>query len=228
MFNDIIKVGILDNHILFRDLLIKYLESQKRILVRICASNLYELKTQLPHEEIDILLLRIDMPGIFEEKFQEIIINRYPLLKVIVLPMFENYDVLARDFDVEIRGFVLKVDNAEDLVNSIYMIGNNKLIKNPILDRTQLWKRQKINVSNSKGICPLTEREINIIQLLWEEKSNEEIANILYLGVRSIEKIRQQIKEKLGAKSTIGILKYAISHAILNASLSSEFSFMIN
>jgi DNA-binding NarL/FixJ family response regulator len=60
-----------------------------------------------------------------------------------------------------------------------------------------------------------TDREIEILKLLWEEKSNKEIADHLFLSVRSVEKIRQDMKEKTGVKSTIGLLKYAIKKRII-------------
>ncbi|MFT3701299.1 MAG: helix-turn-helix transcriptional regulator [Agriterribacter sp.] len=76
-----------------------------------------------------------------------------------------------------------------------------------------IWGQQnKKGVSNKTS--SLTDREIKVIQLLWEEKSNEEISSILFLGIRSIEKIRQDIKEKIGVKSMIGIMKYAIVNNI--------------
>jgi len=61
----------------------------------------------------------------------------------------------------------------------------------------------------------LNEREKKMLQLIWEEKSNKEIADELFLGVRSVEKIRQDMKEKMGVKSTVGLLKYAINQRII-------------
>jgi DNA-binding NarL/FixJ family response regulator len=62
---------------------------------------------------------------------------------------------------------------------------------------------------------PLTGREKKVLQLLWEEKNNKEIADEIFLSVRSIEKIRQDMKEKLGIKSTVGLFKYAIERKII-------------
>jgi DNA-binding NarL/FixJ family response regulator len=51
--------------------------------------------------------------------------------------------------------------------------------------------------------------------MIWEEKTNKDIADELLLGLRSIEKIRQEMKEKTDARSTVGLLKYAIRHGII-------------
>jgi DNA-binding CsgD family transcriptional regulator len=65
----------------------------------------------------------------------------------------------------------------------------------------------------------INEREKKILQLLWEEKSNKEIADELFLGIRTVERIRQDLKEKVGAKSTVGLLKYAINQKIIKEQL---------
>lgn len=65
----------------------------------------------------------------------------------------------------------------------------------------------------------LNDREKRLLQLLWEEKSNKEIAQSLYISVRTVEKAKQTIKDKLGIKSTVGILKYAIKNKIISSGL---------
>ena len=59
--------------------------------------------------------------------------------------------------------------------------------------------------------------------MLWEEKLNKEIANEIYLSIRSVEKIKQDMKEKLGIKSTVGLLKYAIEEQIIMPKVAAEF-----
>jgi DNA-binding NarL/FixJ family response regulator len=73
-----------------------------------------------------------------------------------------------------------------------------------------------INTSHNDPQTVFTEREKRILQLMWEEKSNKEIADELFLGIRSIEKIRQVMKEKTGVKSTIGLMKYALRNRLLD------------
>jgi DNA-binding CsgD family transcriptional regulator len=66
---------------------------------------------------------------------------------------------------------------------------------------------------------PLTDKEKRVLNLLWAEKTNKEISDEMYLGIRSIEKIRKEMKDKLRIKTTIGLIKYALSHQILLSSL---------
>lgn len=78
------------------------------------------------------------------------------------------------------------------------------------------WNRmQEKKAKTGAQAVVLNEREKEILQLLWEEKSNKEIAEHLFLSVRSVEKIRQDMKEKVSARSTVGLLKYAIHNNII-------------
>jgi two-component system nitrate/nitrite response regulator NarL len=61
----------------------------------------------------------------------------------------------------------------------------------------------------------LDEMERRILQLIWDEKNNRDIAQSLYLAVRSVEKIRQDIKRKIGVRSTVGMIRYAIDKKII-------------
>lgn len=71
------------------------------------------------------------------------------------------------------------------------------------------WMKQN-NIKDGGSRISFDERESKILQLLWEEKTNKEIAGQICLGVRSVEKIRQDMKDKVGVKSTIGLLKLAL------------------
>jgi DNA-binding CsgD family transcriptional regulator len=61
----------------------------------------------------------------------------------------------------------------------------------------------------------LDEMEKRILQMIWDERSNKDIAESLYLTIRSVEKIRQDIKKKIGVRSTVGIIRYAIDKKII-------------
>lgn len=214
MDSTIIKVAILDDHKLFREVLVRFLKEQRDISVDIDSSTFPELLEKLSKNVIDVLVLDLGLPDVSGEEVQRIIADQYPEIKTVVLSMFINYATINRLFDTGIYGFVSKAASTEELTSAIYSAANNKLYKNKILTEALLWSQQN-KVGAIRKTSFLTIREVRIIQLLWEEKSNEEIAAILFLGIRSIEKIRQDIKEKTETRSTIGMIKYAISHNII-------------
>jgi two-component system nitrate/nitrite response regulator NarL len=78
----------------------------------------------------------------------------------------------------------------------------------------------RTRTGNNQPLMPdhnvaLDEMERRILQLIWDEKSNRDIAESLYLAVRSVEKIRQDIKRKIGVRSTVGMIRYAIDKKII-------------
>ena len=93
---------------------------------------------------------------------------------------------------------------------------DDKMYRNKLLtDALYSIRHTNLRRNSRDSSILLNEREKRIIQMLWEEKSNKDIADEIFLSVRSIEKIRQDLKEKLGAKSTIGLIKYALSNKII-------------
>jgi DNA-binding NarL/FixJ family response regulator len=104
-----------------------------------------------------------------------------------------------------------------ELIRAILSVAENKIYRSRLFTEVLYWNKQvNIKRDSASGNITLSDREKEILQLLWEEKSNKEIASQLFLSIRSIEKIKQDMKEKLEVKSTIGLLKCAINKQIIN------------
>lgn len=209
-----IRVGILDDHSLYREILATYLSTHPRFSVDINASTFVQLEELLYHKEIDVLILDISMPEISGEQVQQRLTKSYPYIKVIFVSMHTNYSLINRVIDAGAYAFLSKADNPENLLNAIAEVSDGIFFRNKLITDALWWQKQKhVNKSGNKIL--LSDREITVVKLLWEEKSNEEISSALFLGLRSIEKIRQDIKEKMRVRTTIGIVKYAIIHNII-------------
>lgn len=134
--------------------------------------------------------------------------------------MCTDSDLISDLLDMGIHGYISKSDEPEELLQAIRAAAENRIYRNRLFTEALYRHKQNTFRAYSDGnTVLLNDREKKILQLLWEEKSNKEIADALYLGVRSVEKIRQDMKEKVGAKSTVGLLKYAIAKRIIGVSL---------
>ena len=217
MANGSISIAIADDHTLFRKSLKGYLSQQKHIEVIIEASNAVELINELKSKPADIVLLDIFMPELNGDEAVKIIRSQHPDTKVIILSMHTDLAVVNDLIDTGIHAYISKSDEPEQLLQAIRSVCENRIYKNKIFTEALYWNRQ-LNVKYG-GINrvnnSLEDREKKILQLLWEEKSNKEIADEVFLSVRSIEKIRQSMKEKLGVKSTIGLIKYGLNNKII-------------
>jgi len=211
-----INLALVDDHSLFRKTLANYLSEQKNIHILIHASDMIDLFNKLKDTPIDILLMDLFMPGLNGDEAIKVIRNKYPGVRILVLSMSADIDLISDLLDSGIHGYISKSDEPEELLQAIQSVSEGRLYRNRFLTEALYMNRQ----NSIKGYAtdyqnPLSEREKKILQLIWEEKSNRDIADTLFLGIRSIEKIRQDLKEKIGAKSTIGLVKYAIQKKII-------------
>ena len=217
MLEGAINLAIMDDHALFRKMLKNYLSGQKDMNVVIETSHTDDLLGQLRNSSVDVLLIDMIMPQVNDNDIIKIIRREYSEIKILILSMCIDLDIISGLLDSGIHGYVSKTDEPEELVKAIIAVSENKIYRTRLLTDALYRNKQNNIIADSYGNYSLSEREKKVLQLLWEEKSNKEIADHLFLSVRSIEKIRQDMKEKLGVKSTVGLIKYAIKKKILTA-----------
>jgi DNA-binding NarL/FixJ family response regulator len=222
LFNPI-NIAIVDDHALFRKTLKNFLSEQENLHVAVQASDIFDLLNKLKTSSIDVLLMDVFLPVLNGNEALKTIRIEHPDIKILMLSMSHDMDLISDLLDAGIHGYVSKSEEPEELLQAIQAVSENRIYRNRIFTEALYWNKQNniktdINLSHAS----LNEREKKILQLIWEEKSNKEIANELFLGVRSVEKIRQDLKEKIGARSTVGLLKYAITKKIIGIDMRSS------
>jgi DNA-binding NarL/FixJ family response regulator len=213
-----INLALVDDHSLFRKTLKAFLSEQKDLKVVIQVSDVFELFSKLKTSDVDVLILDVFMPELNGNVALKMIRTDYPAIKIVVLSMSTDMNLISDMLDFGIHGYISKADEPDELLRAITAASEGRLYRNKLLTEALYWNTQN-NVSAAilnEPQASLNERDKKILQLIWEEKSNKEMADELFLGVRSVEKIRQDMKEKIGVKSTVGLLKYAIARKIIN------------
>jgi DNA-binding NarL/FixJ family response regulator len=218
-----INLAIVDDHSLFRKTLKGFLSEQPNINVVIQAYDIFDLLSKLKTSPTDVLLMDIFLPELNGSEALKVIRGEYPNMKILILSMSTDMDVISDLLDTGIHGYISKADEPEELLLAIRTVADNRIYRNRIFTEALYWNKQhKVKFSAEHGKVLLNEREKKMLQLIWEEKSNKEIADELFLGVRSVEKIRQDMKEKIGVKSTVGLLKYALHKKIIETGHASK------
>jgi len=216
MKSNVIRVALVDDHTLFRKTLKNFLSEQSTIDVVINSPDIPDLLSALNNTTIDVLLMDIFMPKINGHEAIKTIKNQFPAIKVLALSMCTDMNLLSDLLDSGIYGIISKTDEPEELIRAITSIHDQRLFRSRLFTEVMYWSKQMHITTNTDMVnISLSERERKVLELLWEEKSNKEIASQLFLSIRSIEKMRQDMKEKLGIKSTIGLIKYAINKRII-------------
>jgi len=216
LFSSRINVALVDDHTLFRKTLKNYITTASNFNVVVHSPNIPDLFNNLKEFKVHVLLMDIYMPLVNGNEAIHVLSSEYPDIKVLVLSMCSDMNLLSEILDSGVYGIVSKTDEPEEIIRAITAAAEQKIYRNKLFTELMYWNKQNdIKNYNSTKVL-FNDRECEILKLLWEEKSNKEIADHLFLSVRSVEKIRQDMKEKTGVKSTIGLLKYAIKKRIIS------------
>ncbi|HMI59887.1 MAG TPA: response regulator transcription factor [Puia sp.] len=217
MSTNLIRVGIVDDHSLFRRTLYNFLSQQPNLSVAVQAPDMRELIEKCSSTFcLDVLIMDVFLPGVSGVDAVHLIKNMMPGTRILAVSMSKDAELVGHLLEAGINGYVSKADEPEELLEAICTVAGNDVYRNQLFTEALYWNNQrKFAEAAADSRVSLTEREKKILQLLWQEKSNKEIADELFLGVRSVEKIRLELKDKIGAKSIIGMVKYAIDRRIV-------------
>ena len=214
----VIKVIIVDDHIIFRDALKFILARSRDTEVIAEASNGQEFLDMAGNYSPDIVLMDISMPVLNGIDTTREAIKRYPEMKIIALSMFSDELYYFRMLEAGVQGFVLKESGSEELMKAIRTVMNgdsyfsSRILCNIIRDFGTEGNRDN---EDDKKIIRLSKRESEVLSLICEGYSNNEIADKLGISKRTIEGHRSSLLNKTGAKSSIHLALFAMKHRIM-------------
>lgn len=205
------RIVLADDHVMLRQGLRRILEeSQSLEIVGETGSGLELLK--LVKELIpDMIILDISMPELRGIEAIHEIKSSHPRIKVLILTMHKDKDYLHQAISAGAEGYLLKEDADKELFSAIDTIRQGRTYISHFLfeEQTQDWiqaVRGKRNLSTE----PLTAREREVLKLTAEGKSSKDIGDLLFISVRTVERHRANIMDKLNLKKTADLIKYAI------------------
>jgi DNA-binding NarL/FixJ family response regulator len=168
----------------------------------------------LGEHEIDMLITDIEMPGMNGVELTKNVKTTYPEIKVLVLSMHNDREVVSEIMMSEADGFILKNTGKQELIEALERIADNgTFYSREVLSvmMAKVKKEQKI----SKETAELTEREKEVLLLICEEYTSQQIADKLFIGRRTVDTHRQHIIEKTGEKTIVGLIKFAIRNELV-------------
>lgn len=214
----IIKVVIADDHQLFRTGMAAVLKEIKGITVINEAANGKELLAKLIHEQPDVILMDIKMPEMDGIEATEIVIAKYPNIKVIMLTMHDDEQFITHMVDLGAHGYLLKNSDVRELELAIHKVMkqgyyfNDKISE--VLLTSLIGKKSKLETKR-KNELNLSKREQEVLQLICDGHTNSQIADKLFLSTRTVEGYRYKLCDKVGVKNTAALVKYAIKNGLV-------------
>lgn len=211
-----INVLIADDHKIFRDGIRSILEKEKDIEVIDEAADGNEVLEKLDTELIDVIILDIDIGKPTGIEVMEIIQDKYPEVKVLILSMIGLHDFVIQALEKGANGYILKNTGKDEVLTAIRSVakGDSYFSKEVSSILVEQLNRPRKAKKKSEGI-PLTARETEVLQLIAQEFSNHEIAERLYISIRTVDTHRRNLLEKLNLKNTAGLVKYAIKKGLI-------------
>ena len=216
--NKKIKVFIVDDHEIFRNGLKLVFSKNNDIEVIGEAGSGEEFLQQMGNIDVDVVLMDIKMKGINGIETTEKAIQKKPDIKVLVLSTFGEEEFLHQIISVGAKGFLIKNIDKEALFTAIKLVDEGQNYFSPEL--LPFFTNKYINQNNnSDPEIQLTKREIEILELIGEGLSNNEIADKLFISVRTVDTHKNNLISKTGSKNVVSLLIYAIKNKIINIEL---------
>jgi DNA-binding NarL/FixJ family response regulator len=215
-----IRVIIADDHVLYRAGVKTALSAKKDVKVIAEADNGMHLLNMLKMIPTDVILLDIQMPIMDGVAALPEIKKLYPHIKIIMLTMMDDHSMITRLMEIGANSYLTKTSDSEIIYEAIKTCFEQEYYFNSLTNKALLTNlKQRNDVSPQKMMqqeAHLSEKEMLILRLMCEEKSTKEIADVVELSPRTVEAIRDKLKVKTGAKSTAGLIMYAVKHNIIN------------
>ncbi len=215
-----IKILLVDDHQIVRDGIKALLSGVSDIEIAGEASDGKEalIKTEAlkPH----IVIMDISMPETSGIEVTKTINQRFPNINVLILSMYTEEDFILNAIEAGIKGYLPKNTTREELLKAIRTIHSGKeyygeLISQIIL-KSYINAAQKKNAPEEKDIKCLSSRVIEILKLIVEGLNNQEIADKLFISIRTVESHKSHIMQKLELKTTVDMVKFAIKNNLVS------------
>ncbi len=218
-----ITVLIADDHAVLRGGLKALLDTQPDMKVIGEASDGHEAVEKCGEVRPDIVLMDITMPGLTGIEATREIKERYPSVKILVLTMHEDTDYLRQVISAGAEGFIPKKAADTELLAAIRATHQGEHFLHPsmtsaLIDEMRNGTADK-SVEEKEGTDILSERERAVLQLLALGHTNQQVADKLFLSVKTIESYKSRLKVKLGLNSRVEMIKYAMNTGLLDTEL---------
>lgn len=213
-----IKVGVAEDQQIFRKGLVMLLNSFENISVIHEADDGSVLLDQMAENCPDVVILDYSMPIMGGIETSKEIRKRFQGVKVLILSMYDDEQFVEAAIENGANGYLSKDDDLSEIENAIKGILTNNYYLNDRVSKifiNSLMKQGRINPKFVTNEIEFNSDELRIFHLISKENTTQEIADIMSKSIRTIEKYRTKMMEKVGAQNSVGLVMYAIKNKII-------------
>jgi two-component system response regulator NreC len=206
------SIVLADDHKVVRSALRMLLEAEDDISVVAEAGTAEDAVRYVLGHKPTVLILDLDMPGRPSLEAIPDILAASPQTQIVILTMRSEPEFARQALQLGVRGYVLKEAADTELVQAVRSAAAGETYLQPALGARMA---AQANDSSDGG---LTERELGILELVALGHTNAEIAQQLFLSIRTVESHRANLQSKLGLSTRAELVRYALDHGIIGAS----------
>ncbi len=212
-----IKVLITDDHALFRTGVKTSLSHYPDIDLIGEAENGMQLLNLVKFLQPDVILLDIQMPIMDGIATLPEVRKILPEAKIIMLTMNDDVSMISKLMEIGANSYLTKNSDSETIYEAIKTVHTKEYFFNEYTNKAMLTglRNKRTIEAQLPESAELSEKELQVLRLMCDEKSTKEIADIVDISPRTVEAIRDRLKMKTGAKSTAGLILYAVKHGIV-------------
>ena len=212
---DKIKVLVADDHQVIIDGLEAIISDVPELEFAGGALNGNQVIEMVESKAVDMVLMDINMPEMDGLECTSYLNKHYPQIRIIALSMHDNPRLAKRMIKNGAFGFLLKNSSKENILKAIFEVKEGRNFFDPLLMQNFLDISNQKNSSSFAKKDLLTKRELEIIQLICQEKTTGEIADELSISTHTVESHRSNILLKLELKNSVGLVKWAIQNEVI-------------
>lgn len=209
------EIILIDDHKIVRDGIRMLLESSDKNKI----IGEYDSFTQFTDSQSkkipDVYILDISMPDINGIEASRIIKTENPNAKIIILSMYNNEEFVLKAISAGANAYLPKNISKRELLNAVEKVANGEEYFaediQKIIIRSMMQKSNSIDVPK---LNTLSKREVELLKLIVEGRTNKEIADELFISVRTVESHKNHIMVKLELKNQVELIKFAIKEGI--------------
>lgn len=206
------RVFVVDDHPIFRHGIVQVIDSEPEFAVCGEASSATEALTALREAPADIVVLDVSLQGCNGIELIKHLATEHPKLPVLVLSMHDERHYALRALRAGAGGYVMKREHVDNFIGALRRVLAGKIYVSDALAEQLI--HQALRGGGSEASSPvdlLSDREVEILQLVGQGRSSRDIAEQLHLSTKTVESHRLRMKEKLGLKSAAELVRFAMS-----------------